>query len=61
MTGACHLSLSRLGFHNASNVGGSAYANCAGDSLKLPSDLTDPHALSRELDVNLLRAATRER
>jgi hypothetical protein len=41
VTGAYHLSLSRLGFHNASNVGGSAYANSTGDSLKPPSDLTD--------------------
>ena len=41
VTGACHLSLSRPGFHNASNVGGSASANSTGDSLKPPSDITD--------------------
>ncbi len=42
MTAACHLWLSRLGFHNASNVGGSAYANSSGDSLKPPSDFNRP-------------------
>ena len=41
MTGACHLSLSRPGFHNASNVGVWRVCKQHGRLPKAPSDLTD--------------------